>query len=245
MSDGTLTTEKVDALILKNWPCGEKIAHKDIKMRTFITQEKGREQLVSHVYDITYGVVKKNDNLVIIDDSIVRGTTLKKSILKILARTEPKKIVVCSTAPQIRYPDCYGIDMSEMGKFIAFQAAVALHRRAGRQQLLDEICEDCRAELKKPADQVTNVVKRVYEAFTDEEISEEISRMVYPEEMDWHGEVEILFQTIENLHASIKGPCGDWYFTGDYPTPGGYATVNAAYIRWSDGLTGRGYELPL
>ena len=111
--------------------------------------------------------------------------------------------------------------------------------------MLDEICEDCRAELKKPADQVTNVVKRVYEAFTDEEISEEISRMVYPEEMDWHGEVEILFQTIENLHASIKGPCGDWYFTGDYPTPGGYATVNAAYIRWSDGLTGRGYELPL
>lgn len=245
LAQGTLTPEKVDALILKNWPCGEKIAHKDIKMRTFITQERGREQLVSHVYDITYGVVKENDNLVIIDDSIVRGTTLKKSILKILARTNPKKIVVCSTAPQIRYPDCYGIDMSEMGKFIAFQAAVALHRRAGRQYLLDEVYDECRAELAKPANEVRNAVQRVYEAFTHEEISAEISRMVYPEDLNWHGEVEIIFQTIENLHASIKGPCGDWYFTGNYPTAGGYATVNAAYMRWFDGLTGRGYELAL
>ena len=245
LAEGTLTPEKVDSLILKNWPCGEKIAHKDIKMRTFITQEKGREQLVSHVYDITYGVVKENDNLVVIDDSIVRGTTLKKSILKILARTNPKKIVVCSTAPQIRFPDCYGIDMSEMGKFIAFQAAVALHRRAGRQYLLDEVAKACREELKKPAAEVQNAVKRVYEAFTHEEVSAEISRMVYPEDMNWSGEVVILFQTIENLHASIKGPCGDWYFTGDYPTPGGYATVNAAYIRWFEGMSGRGYELPL
>lgn len=245
LAQGTLTPEKVDALILKNWPCGEKIAHKDIKMRTFITQERGREQLVSHVYDITYGVVKENDNLVVIDDSIVRGTTLKKSILKILARTNPKKIVVCSTAPQIRYPDCYGIDMSEMGKFIAFQAAVALHRRAGRQYLLDEVYDACRAELAKPAHEVRNAVQRVYEAFTHEEISAEISRMVYPEDLNWHGEVEIIFQTIENLHASIKGPCGDWYFTGNYPTAGGYATVNAAYMRWFDGLTGRGYELAL
>jgi amidophosphoribosyltransferase len=245
LAQGTLTPEKVDSLILKNWPCGEKIAHKDIKMRTFITQERGREQLVSHVYDITYGVVKENDNLVVIDDSIVRGTTLKKSILKILARTNPKKIVVCSTAPQIRYPDCYGIDMSEIGKFIAFQAAVALHRRAGRQYLLDEVYEACRAELEKPAHEMRNAVQRVYEDFTQEEVSEEISRMVYPEDLNWHGDVEIIFQTIENLHASIKGPCGDWYFTGNYPTAGGYATVNAAYMRWFDGLTGRGYELAL
>jgi amidophosphoribosyltransferase len=245
LAQGTLTPEKVDSLILKNWPCGEKIAHKDIKMRTFITQERGREQLVSHVYDITYGVVKENDNLVVIDDSIVRGTTLKKSILKILARTNPKKIVVCSTAPQIRYPDCYGIDMSEIGKFIAFQAAVALHRRAGRQYLLDEVYEDCRAELEKPAHEMRNAVQRVYEDFTQEEVSAEISRMVYPEDLNWHGDVEIIFQTIENLHASIKGPCGDWYFTGNYPTAGGYATVNAAYMRWFDGLTGRGYELAL
>ena len=245
LAEGTLTPEKVDSLILKNWPCGEKIAHKDIKMRTFITQEKGREQLVSHVYDITYGVVKENDILVVIDDSIVRGTTLKKSILKILARTNPKKIVVCSTAPQIRYPDCYGIDMSEMGKFIAFQAAVALHRRSGRQYLLDEVANECREELAKPPAEVQNAVKRVYEAFTHEEVSAEISNMVYPEDMNWSGDVEILFQTIENLHASIKGPCGDWYFTGDYPTPGGYATVNAAYLRWFEGMSGRGYELPL
>jgi amidophosphoribosyltransferase len=245
LAQGTLTPEKVDSLILKNWPCGEKIAHKDIKMRTFITQERGREQLVSHVYDITYGVVKENDNLVVIDDSIVRGTTLKKSILKILARTNPKKIVVCSTAPQIRYPDCYGIDMSEIGKFIAFQAAVALHRRAGRQYLLDEVYEACRAELEKHAHEMRNAVQRVYEDFTQEEVSAEISRMVYPEDLNWHGDVEIIFQTIENLHASIKGPCGDWYFTGNYPTAGGYATVNAAYMRWFDGLTGRGYELAL
>jgi amidophosphoribosyltransferase len=241
--NGTLTPDKVDELILRNWPRGEKIAHKDIKMRTFISQEKGRDQLVSHVYDITYGAVKPGDNLVVIDDSIVRGTTLKKSILKILARTHPSKIVICSTAPQIRYPDCYGIDMSELGKFIAFNAAVALHRRAGRQHLLDEIYEQCKEELKKaPADRV-NRVQGVYEAFTAEEISAEISRMVYPEDIDWHGEVEVIYQTIENLRASIKGPCGDWYFTGNYPTPGGYSMVNQAYIRWFEGVGGRSYDL--
>ena len=240
---GTLTPEKVDELILRNWPRGEKIAHKDIKMRTFISQEKGRDQLVSHVYDITYGAVRAGDNLVVLDDSIVRGTTLKKSILKILARTNPSKIVICSTAPQIRYPDCYGIDMSELGKFIAFNAAVALHRRAGRQHLLDQIYEDCRAELEKPAAERRNRVQEVYHAFGPEEISAEISRMVYPEDTDWHGELEVIYQTIENLHASIKGPCGDWYFTGNYPTPGGYAMVNQAYIRWFEGVGGRSYDL--
>lgn len=245
LRNGSLTEEKVDELILQNWPCGEKIAHKDIKLRTFITQERGRDLLVSHVYDITYGVVKPTNNLVVIDDSIVRGTTLKKSILKILARTNPRKIVVCSTAPQIRYPDCYGIDMSELGKFIAFQAAVALHRRAGRQSLLDDVCLQCRLELSKPAGEMRNAVKRIYEDFTHEQISAEISRMVYPEEMNWHGDVEIIFQTIENLHASIDAPCGDWYFTGNYPTSGGYATVNYSFIRWHEGVGGRGYELPL
>jgi len=242
---GTLDARSLDDLILRNWPRGEKIAHKDIKMRTFISQEKGRDQLVSHVYDITYGVVKPDDVLVALDDSIVRGTTLKKSILKILARTAPRKIVVCSTAPQIRYPDCYGIDMSELGKFIAFQAAVSLHRQAGRQSLLGEIYEECRRELEKPPGEMRNRVKRVYESFSDEEISAEISRMVSPEEGDWHGVVEVHFQTIENLHASIPGECGDWYFTGDYPTPGGFATVNAAYVRWFDGVGGRSYDLPL
>ncbi len=245
VEDGNLTPDLVDDLILRNWPRGEKIAHKDIKMRTFISQEKGRDQLVSHVYDITYGVLRPGDNLVALDDSIVRGTTLKKSILKILARIKPGKIVICSTAPQIRYPDCYGIDMSELGKFIAFQAAVALHRRAGRQSVLDRIYQECLEELKKPAAERMNRVKGVYEAFTDDEVSAEVSAMVYPEDMDWDGEVVVIFQTIENLRASIKGPCGDWYFTGDYPTPGGYAMVNAAYIRWYEGVGGRSYDLPL
>ena len=176
---------------------------------------------------------------------MVRGTTLKKSILKILARTKPAKIVVCSTAPQIRYPDCYGIDMSELGKFIAFQAAVALHRRAGRQSLLDRIYRDCLEELKKPVAQQVNRVKPVYEAFNDAQISEEISRMVYPEDIDWNGELQVIFQTIQNLHDSIQGECGDWYFTGDYPTPGGYGMVNRAYVRWYEGLGGRSYDLPL
>ena len=244
-AEGTLTAELVDDLILRNWPKGEKVAHKDIKMRTFISQEKGRDQMVSHVYDITYGVVKPGDFLVALDDSIVRGTTLKQSILKILARTKPSKIVVCSTAPQIRYPDCYGIDMSELGKFIAFQAAVNLHRRAGRQSLLDRIYDDCQAELKLPVNERRNRVRAVYESFTDGEVSAEISRMVYPEGIDWHGEVEVLFQSIENLHASIKGPCGDWYFTGNYPTPGGFSMVNHAYLRWYEGVGGRSYDLPL
>jgi amidophosphoribosyltransferase len=245
VEEGVLTSDLVDDLILRNWPRGEKIAHKDIKMRTFISQEKGRDQLVSHVYDITYGVVNPGEYLVALDDSIVRGTTLKQSILKILARTKPAKIVVCSTAPQIRYPDCYGIDMSELGKFIAFQAAVNLHRRAGRQSLLDQVYQDCRKELELPAEQRRNRVQAIYAAFTQEEISEEVSRMVYPEGIEWDGEVQVIFQTIENLHASIKGECGDWYFTGNYPTPGGYAMVNLAYLRWYEGVGGRSYDLPL
>jgi amidophosphoribosyltransferase len=242
---GELTPDKLDELIMRNWPRGEKMTQKDIKMRTFISQEKAREVLVSHVYDITYGVVRPQDALVALDDSIVRGTTLKRSILKILARTKPRKIVVCSTAPQIRYPDCYGIDMSELGKFIAFQAAVALHRRAGRQSHLDTVFRDCVAELKKPAGERTNKVKAVYTGFSDEEISAEISRMVTPEDIDWHGEVQVIFQTIENLQSSIDGPTGDWYFTGDYPTPGGFSTVNLAYVRWYEGVGGRSYDLPL
>jgi amidophosphoribosyltransferase len=245
VDESSLTPDLVDDLILRNWPQGEKIAHKDIKMRTFISQEKGRDQMVSHVYDITYGVVKPGDYLVVLDDSIVRGTTLKQSILKILARTKPSKIVVCSTAPQIRYPDCYGIDMSELGKFIAFQAAVALHRRAGRQSLLDRIYDACCEELQRAPGERRNCVQRVYEGFTDDEVAAEVSRMVYPEKIDWHGEVQVIFQTIDNLHASIQGDCGDWYFTGNYPTPGGYATVNLAYVRWYDGLGGRSYDLPL
>ena len=244
-NEGRLSEELLDDLIMRNWPRGEKIAHKDIKMRTFISQDKGRAQLVSHVYDITYGQVKEGDVLVALDDSIVRGTTLKESILKILARTNPRKIVICSTAPQIRFPDCYGIDMSEIGRFIAFQAAVALLKRSGKRALLDEVYQDCLLELKKPKEEMGNAVKKLYAGFTPEEISAEISRMVYPEDLGWGGEVEVVFLTIENLHASIEGPVGDWYFTGDYPTPGGYSTVNVAYINWFKGVAGRSYDLPL
>jgi len=244
-SKGCLTEDVLDDLIMKNWPRGEKAVHKDIKMRTFIAQEKGRAQLVSHVYDITYGLVKDEDSLVVLDDSIVRGTTLKESILKILARTNPRKIVVCSTAPQIRYPDCYGIDMSELGKFIAFQAAINLLKRQGKQSLLEDVYQACKDELKKPANERVNQVKRIYDPFTPEEISKEISQMVHPEDIDWHGEVDVMFLSVENLRACIKGPCGDWYFTGDYPTPGGFAVVNLAYINWFDGSAGRSYDLPL
>lgn len=245
MREDRLDEETLDQLIMRNWPRGGKIAHKDIKMRTFIAQEKGRDQLVSHVYDITYGMVREGDALVALDDSIVRGTTLKKSILKILARTWPRKIVICSTAPQIRYPDCYGIDMAELGKFIAFQAAVNLRRRRGEQSLLDQIYDECSRELEGPRDRMVNRVKGVYKGPSAVEISTEIGRMVRPEETEWDGEVEVVFQTIENLHASIEGPVGDWYFTGDYPTPGGYASVNAAYVNWFDGVGGRSYDLPL
>ncbi|MEZ7955978.1 MAG: amidophosphoribosyltransferase [Rubritalea sp.] len=243
--NGKIDEEFLDSVILKNWPQGEKMAHKDVKMRTFISQEKGRAQLVSHVYDITYGIVKEDDVLVMLDDSIVRGTTLRESILKILSRTNPRKITICSTAPQIRYPDCYGIDMSELGKFTAFSSAIALHKKAGNHQYLKEVYDACVAELKKPADERVNKVKMIYTPFTAEEISAEVSLMVTPENIEWQGEVEIIFQTIENLHTAIDGPCGDWYFTGDYPTSGGIATVNAAYINWFDGVTGRSYDLPL
>jgi len=244
-AEGNLTPELVDDLILRNWPRGEKVANKDIKMRTFITQDKSRDQMVSLVYDITYGLVNPGDNLVVLDDSIVRGTTLKKSILNILARTHPGKIIICSTAPQIRYPDCYGIDMAELGRFIAFQAAVGLHKRAGRATLLDRVYQKCLTEMDKPPAERANCVKEIYAAFSDEDISAEISRMIYPEKTDWKGQVEVIFQTIDNLRASIEGPTGDWYFTGDYPTLGGFAMVNMAYIRWHEGISGRSYDLPL
>jgi len=238
---GELNESFLDEFIMNNWPRSEKIAHKDIKMRTFITQEKNRAQLVSHVYDITYGVVKADDSLVVLDDSIVRGTTLKKSILKILTRTQPRKIVICSTAPQIRYPDCYGIDMSELGKFIAFQAAVSLLKKKGQHAVLKQVYENCQEELTKEPEDMINVVKEIYSSFTDEEISHEISLLVSPENNPWTGEIDVFFQSVENLHKALGGQYGDWYFTGDYPTPGGFATVNQAYIHWFEGSNGRSY----
>lgn len=244
LENGTIDLDLIDKLTLKGWPRGEKIAHKDIKMRTFITQEKGRAKLVSHVYDLTYDIVKPDDTIVAIDDSIVRGTTLKKSILRILGRAKPKKIIIASSSPQIRYPDCYGIDMSEMGKFIAFAATVSLIKKRGMHSLIEEVARACEEELKKPKERQRNCVKAIYEPFTEEEISEEIARMVTPD--DSPCPVQVIFQTIENLHVALKGePCGDWYFSGDYPTPGGYTVANRAYLQWYRGLDGRSYDLPL
>jgi amidophosphoribosyltransferase len=239
---GTLTEELIDTLILRNWPRGEKIAHKDIKLRTFISQENSRQQLASHVYDVTYGKVQPGDSLVVIDDSIVRGTTLKQSILKMLTRTNPKRIVVASTAPQIRFPDCYGIDMSEIGKFIAFQAAMDLLKSTGRQSVIDETFRAAKAEIAKPAAAQRNVVKAIYEPFTDEQIASRISEFVYPES-DWKGDLIVLFQTVENLHASISPECGDWYFTGNYPTPGGVSVCNQSFVHYCENKVGRAYDV--
>ncbi len=239
--EGTLDREFLESALRDKWLRIEKIAHKDIKLRTFISQEKSRVQLASHVYDITYGVVNPEDSLVVVDDSIVRGTTLKRSIIRILSKTNPKKIIVASTAPQIRYPDCYGIDMSELGKFIAFQAAIALNKETGREEELAEIYAACVAELKKPKTEMTNQVKRVYEPFTPEQISAKISELVSPKDVDWDGEVQILYQSIENLHASCPGHTGDWYFTGDYPTAGGMAVVNRAFVNYYEKKEGRSY----
>ncbi len=238
---GTLDKELIDELIMGNWPRGEKIVHKDIKLRTFISQEEGRAKLVSHVYDITYGVVKENDCLVCIDDSIVRGTTLKESILKILSRTKPRKIVVASTAPQIRYPDCYGIDMSELGKFIAFKATVELIKDDGNNDLLQDVYQDCIAQADLPSSEMVNHVKRLYDRYTDEQISAKIAELVYPKNVHWEGELEIVFLPVEKMRAAIPEHNGDWYFTGNYPTPGGFATVNKAFINYFENKAGRAY----
>ena len=218
----------------------EKIAIKDAKLRTFITQDDSRDDLVAHVYDITYGSVRRGtDNLIVIDDSIVRGTTLRQSILRILDRLGPKKIVVVSSAPQIRYPDCYGIDMAKMGDFIAFEAAIALLRETGKAHLIDEVYRAALEQVQLPKEQVKNVVQRIYEPFTDTEISAKIAQMLTPEGMQ--AEVEIIYQTVENLHMACPGHTGDWYFTGNYPTPGGNKVVNRAFINWMEKRNVRAY----
>jgi amidophosphoribosyltransferase len=244
-TEGRLNADLVDQLIMRNWPRGEKIAHKDIKLRTFISQESQRQHLASHVYDITYGEVKPDDVLVVIDDSIVRGTTLKRSILKILAKTNPRSIVIASTAPQIRYPDCYGIDMAEIGKFIAFDAAITLLRERGLGSLIDQVYRDCLAEAHKPHTEQVNQLKKIYEPFTDQDISQKVSEFVYPTDAGgWKGDVHVIYQSVPNLHLALGGHAGDWYFTGDYPTPGGVAVANRAFIHWFEKKTGRPYDLP-
>jgi len=218
----------------------EKIAIKDAKLRTFITEDANRDDLVAHVYDIAYGTVEPGrDNLVVIDDSIVRGTTLKKSILRILDRLGPKRIIVASSAPQIRYPDCYGIDMARLGDFIAFQAAISLIRERGLDHIIDETYERCKAQVALPKEENVNQVKAIYEPFTTEEISDRISQLLTPEGMN--AEVKIVFQSIEGLHSACPNHTGDWYFTGDFPTPGGHKVVNRAFVYFVEGRNDRAY----
>jgi amidophosphoribosyltransferase len=218
----------------------EKIAIKDVKIRTFITDDIHRDEMVAHVYDVTYGIVRNQiDTLVIMDDSIVRGTTLKQSILKMLDRLHPKKIIVVSSAPQIRYPDCYGIDMAKLGDFIAFQAAIELHRRHDTLFLVDEVYEQCIAQDSLAKEEIRNVVTRIYEPFSDEEISEKIAELVTPEGIE--AKVQVIFQKLGNLHSAIPGHTGDWYFSGNYPTPGGNRVVNRAFINYYNKVNERAY----
>ena len=218
----------------------EKIAIKDAKLRTFITEDAGRDDLVAHVYDIAYGTVERGeDNLVVIDDSIVRGTTLKRSILRILDRLGPKRIVVASSAPQIRYPDCYGIDMARLGDFIAFQAAISLIQERGLQHIIDETYERCKTQIQLPKEENVNQVKAIYEPFTTEEVSDRISTLLTPKDMK--SEVKVVFQSIEGLHAACPNNTGDWYFTGNFPTPGGNKVVNRAFVYYVEGRKDRAY----
>lgn len=218
----------------------EKIAIKDAKLRTFITQDSERDDLVAHVYDVTYGSIQPGqDNLVVIDDSIVRGTTLKKSILRMLDRLEPKCIVVVSSAPQIRYPDCYGIDMAKLGDFVAFNAAISLLRERGMEQVIQDVYRSCKLQLQLPKEEVSNAVKNIYSPFTDEEISERIADLLKPSGLKAH--LKIVFQKIENVHKACPGHLGDWYFSGEYPTPGGNRVVNKAFINWMEHRDERAY----
>ena len=220
-------------------PRVEKIAIKDAKLRTFITSDVNRDDLVAHVYDITYGKVSSSDNLVMIDDSIVRGTTLKQSIIRILDRLGPKKIVVVSSAPQIRYPDCYGIDMAILGDFVAFQAAIELLKDNKMQSVIEDVYTKCKSQIKLPKEEMQNYVKEIYSPFTAKQISSKISSILTPK--DVNSEVEIIYQSIEDLHVSCPNHKGDWYFTGDYPTPGGNKVVTKAFINFVEGNKARAY----
>ncbi len=236
---GKITAEELDK-ILNIVIRTEKIAIKDAKLRTFITGDSGRDDLVTHVYDSTYGVVRKGvDNLVLIDDSIVRGTTLKQSILRIMDRLRPKKIVIASSAPQIRYPDCYGIDMAKLGDFIAFQAAIALLKERGQKDLIQEVYKKSKAQEHLPKEQIVNYVTEIYRPFTADEISAKIAQLLTPEGL--HAEVDIVYQSIEGLRMSCPNHTGDWYFTGDYPTPGGNKVVNKSFINYVEGKNVRAY----
>ncbi len=237
--NGNLSEEKI-AEIISVEPRMEKIAVKDVKLRTFIADDSSRDDLVAHVYDVTYGVVKNGvDTLVVIDDSIVRGTTLKNSILRILDRLHPKKIIIVSSAPQIRYPDCYGIDMTRLDRFCAFNAAIRLLKERGMEGLIKEVYDKCKAQENLPKEEMVNYVKEIYKPFVDEELSEKISVLLKPEDID--AEVEIVYQSVDNLHKACPNDTGDWYFTGDYPTPGGNKVVNTSFINFVEGKDARAY----
>lgn len=226
--------------VLSMAPRVEKIAIKDVKLRTFITQDADRSEMVAHVYDTTYGLINKDaDTLVVLDDSIVRGTTLKQSILKILDRLGPKKVVVVSSAPQIRYPDCYGIDMSRMGEFVAFEAAISLLKEQGKENIIVEVYQKCKDSSKLAKEDVENYVKAIYAPFTDQEISDRIAKIITPPNIT--AKVEVLYQTLDNLHIACPDHAGDWYFSGDYPTPGGNKVVNRAFVNWMEGNNQRAY----
>ncbi|PWG81452.1 amidophosphoribosyltransferase [Pararcticibacter amylolyticus] len=237
-ADKISDTELEEMLSLE--PRVEKIAIKDVKLRTFITQDADRQDMVSHVYDTTYGIINSGqDNLVVIDDSIVRGTTLKQSILRILDRLGPKKIVVVSSAPQIRYPDCYGIDMSRMGEFVAFEAAISLLKESGREHIIWETYEKCQASLEMNKEDVENYIKAIYDPFTDEEIAAKIAQIISPKNVK--AEIKVIYQTLDNLHKACPAHLGDWYFSGNYPTPGGNKVVNRAFMNWVEGKNQRAY----
>jgi amidophosphoribosyltransferase len=240
MENGKALSGEDLAKIINQRPRVEKIAVKDAKLRTFITEDKSRDDLVGHIYDVTYGVIRRGiDNLVAIDDSVVRGTTLKKSIIRILDRLDPKKIVIVSSSPQLRYPDCYGIDMAKLGDFIAFRAAIELLKETGKESLIEEIYRLAKDEVLKPAEEVKNMVKEIYKPFCTDEISKKISSLLKSDEIKT--EVEIVFQSIEGLHEACPGHSGDWYFTGNYPTPGGNKVVNQSFINFYEGKDIRAY----
>ncbi|MCT4581892.1 MAG: amidophosphoribosyltransferase [Flavobacteriales bacterium] len=238
LGDNPKDEDLVDILSIRTR--ADKVMVKDAKLRTFITQDDARDDMVAHVYDITYGSVKREtDNLVVIDDSIVRGTTLKQSVIRILDRLSPKKIVVVSSAPQIRYPDCYGIDMAKLGDFIAFQAAIALLKEQGKAHIIDEVYQKSKAQVGLPKEDVVNYVKEIYAPFTDEEISEKISQLLTHK--DINADVTIIYQSVADLHKAVPNNTGDWYFTGDYPTPGGNKVVNQAFVNYVEGKNVRAY----
>lgn len=240
VSEGTATRGDIQRLLNRH-PRVEKAAHKDQKLRTFITREAGRSDLVSHVYDITPNVLGPQDTLVVMDDSIVRGTTLRDSIITMLSRLNPKRILVVSSSPPIMYPDCYGIDMSRLGKFIAFEAAVAILEDRGETRLLQKIEEKCRAQVDLPPQRMQNHVQCLYDRFTLDEISEKVSQLVRSDQLTWRGEIGVVYQTIDGLRAAMPGHTGDWYFTGRYPTPGGYKVLNTAFLNWIDHAEVRAY----